>query len=169
MGTVHLQHNYEWTLSSFGNSFLLPHLLDYLRYSFLTSLWFHIFWYNEQKLSKQITVFYKAKEMCVLWFQTFLMMPSKLWLYTGLIISQNSYDKFHVPFLDDYEVRVLHTKLGRNYLYLTKCTTLHLLAYIETHLPVDAPFHSLKINLEQIPISLTLSYLEGLRGLYILC
>lgn len=44
--------------------------------------------------------------------------------------------------VDDYKVRVLHTKLRRNNLYLTKCITLHLLPYIETHLPVDAPFHT---------------------------
>lgn len=71
--------------------------------------------------------------------------------------------------LDNYEVRVPHTKLRRNYLHLTKYITLHLLAYIETHLLVDAPFHKTqKINLGQIPISLTLNYLEGLRVLYIL-
>lgn len=36
MGTVHQQHNYEQTLSSYGHASLLPHLLDFLRYSFLT-------------------------------------------------------------------------------------------------------------------------------------
>lgn len=169
MGTVHQQHNSERTLSSYGNSSLLPHLLDYLRYSFLTSSDFITF--GTMNRAKQTDPQFSTNQRKCVCFgsKLFLMMSSKLWLYTGVILSWNSYDKFQVPFLDDCDVRVLHTKLRRNYLYLTKCITLHLLAYIETHLLVDVPFHKAqKINLELIPISLTLNYLEGLKALYIL-
>lgn len=95
-------------------------------------------------------------KVCFFWFQTLL--DDAIQAINVRWVKSFLEELRHIPFLDDCDVRVLHTKLRRNYRYLTTCITLHLLAHVEINDQLVPLFiQDQKIGLSLIPISLTLS------------
>lgn len=147
----------EYHLSPYSNSCLFSYLLNYLRYLFFFTLSDFICSGTKNRAKQTDYSFLQRKEnVCFFWFQTLL--DGAIQAINARWVKSFLKEIRHIPFLDDYNVRVLHTKLRRNYHYLTTCITLHLLAHIEINYWLVPLFtQDQKISLELIPISLTLS------------
>ena len=158
MGMVQQQHNYEW-IPSISIQQLLPLLLpsELPQIPFFFTLSDFICSGTKNRAKQTDYSFLQRKEnVCFFWFQTLL--DGAIQAINARWVKSFLKEIRHIPFLDDYNVRVLHTKLRRNYHYLTTCITLHLLAHIEINYWLVPLFtQDQNISLELIPISLTLS------------
>lgn len=158
MGMVQQQHNYEWIPSiSIQQLFplLLPSELPQITFCLTLSDFICSCTMNRAKQTDYSSLQRKGK-VCFFWFQTLL--DDAIQAVNVRWVKSFLEELWHIPFLDECDVRALHTKLRKNYHYLTACIALHLLAHIEINYRLVPLFtQDQKISLELIPISLTLS------------
>lgn len=159
MGMVQQQHNYERIASVSIQQvlpLLLPSELSQIPFFFLTLSDFICSGTKNRAKQTDYSFLQRKENVCFFWFQTLL--DGAIQAINARWVKSFLKEIWHIPFLDDYDVRVLHTKLRRDYHHLTTCTALHSLAHIEINYWLVPLFtQEQKISLELIPISLTLS------------